>query len=277
MRSRIVEYLESLLNTELINYLIPTGMTMYFVAIISVMWLMVSRSKEVNLTFYYLLGAVSYGLIGGFIGARVFYLVEHFDRILIYPDIIFSLSGGTTSWGAYMGGLISFTGYLYSKRLPVFSYLDVLASSLGIGPFLGRWSCFLSGCCHGTISNVPWAVRYPYNSSAYKLHYELNLIESSSDLSLAVHPVQLYFSISALTVFIITTLIWKKYRHFSGITFLSYWVLYCCFRFFLEFFREDPNRYTSIHLNLGQLVCITILIIAAPILVRLIKKKSIFY
>ena len=250
---------------------------MYILAILAVMWLMVRRTRQSGLSAYHVLGASIYGLIGGIAGARIFYLFEYIDHTIENPHVIFHATGGTTSWGAYIGGSAAFLGYLYFNRLSILSYLDLLASCLGLGPFLGRWSCFLSGCCHGTTSDLPWAVRYPIDTTAYLLHIKKDLIAVGAELSQSVHPVQIYLSISALLVFIATSIFWKRYRNVPGMTFLFYWLIYCLLRFIGEFFREDPNRYFNSLLNVGQIVCLVIIALAMSGLIkmRIITRKSV--
>lgn len=110
---------------------------------------------------------------------------------LANPLVIFYCEG-TASWRAYLGGVGFFAFYLYIKNIPILPYLDVLGSSLGLGPFIGCWGCFLNGCCFGNTTHVPWSVRYPKYSQVYQLQVNNGLIDYNSSLSEAVYLVQLY-------------------------------------------------------------------------------------
>jgi len=46
-------------------------------------------------------------------------------------------------------------------------YLDVLAVGLLLALVFGRMGCFLNGCCWGRPTDLPWGVRFPYDSLAY--------------------------------------------------------------------------------------------------------------
>jgi len=46
---------------------------------------------------------------------------------------------------------------------------------------LGRIGCFLNGCCFGKPTNLPWAVRFPYDSPAYRSQVSQNLQRNRPD------------------------------------------------------------------------------------------------
>ena len=57
--------------------------------------------------------------------------------------------------------------YMLYHKLPARQYLDILAIGLMLALVFGRIGCFLNGCCFGKPTDLPWAVRFPYNSFAY--------------------------------------------------------------------------------------------------------------
>jgi phosphatidylglycerol:prolipoprotein diacylglycerol transferase len=58
---------------------------------------------------------------------------------------------------------------LYSRRhkLPIRQCLDIMAIALMLGLAFGRLGCFLNGCGFGKPTELPWAIRFPYDSFAY--------------------------------------------------------------------------------------------------------------
>ena len=78
------------------------------------------------------------------------------------------------------------------RRAPVLSTADVLAPSVLLGEAITRVGCFLNGCCYGTATSLPWAVRFPEGSAP------ANVLAG-----LAVHPAQLYASVLALAGFLV--------------------------------------------------------------------------
>jgi phosphatidylglycerol:prolipoprotein diacylglycerol transferase len=160
-------------------------------------------------------------------------------------------------------GITGFCAYLVVTRQPVLAYLDVLASSLALGPAIARWGCFINGCCFGKTSTVVWAVRFPRYSFVYESHLESGLIEPSAYLSHPVHPVQIYASMAGLLLFVVMSRFWHTYRHRTGLTFAAYWMIYCSIRFGMEFFRGDVPHFPVLQMTLSQHVCVILLIIAS--------------
>ncbi len=112
-----------------------------------------------------------YALITGVIGARIFYVVHYYDQFRGDFLSVFAVwNGGLEYLGGVMAGIVIILIYLWSHKLPVRCYLDVLSIGLMLGLSLGRLGCFLNGCCFGKPTNCPIAVCFPYGSLAYQSH-----------------------------------------------------------------------------------------------------------
>jgi len=138
------------------------------------------------------------------------------------------------SGGVFYGGLIGavVTGYFLMRRykLPWWKTADACAPGIALGNVLGRLGCFSAGCCWGKPTGEPWGVRFT------ELAHEITGVPAG----VALHPTQLYESISILIVF--GFLLWlHRHRRFSGQVILSYALLYSAIRFVIEFFRDDPR------------------------------------
>jgi phosphatidylglycerol:prolipoprotein diacylglycerol transferase len=272
MRPRLNEFLLNAFDSPALLYLIPSGITIYFVAIGLAFWLYVGRCRTTGLDAQRAAVAVTLAIAGGLLGARVYYLLHHFDHVSRNPDLIFRFGAGIASWGAYIGGLLVFVPYLLLRKMETLRHLDVLASVLGLGVFFVRLACFLNGCCYGTPTGAPWAVQYPAQGSlAFRSHLEAGLVSAGDFCSLPVHPVQIYLSALGLFAFVLTSLFWKRYRNCPGATFLLYWLVYGTGRFVLEFMRGDVPRYTRADLTLSQIV-IVISLVALVVAARLLSR-----
>jgi len=107
-------------------------------------------------------------LIGGILGARIAYVVQHHremfrgpaDPVAVVLDIT---SGGLIYYGGVILATVMVLGYLFAKRLPVRRHLDVVAASLMLGLAFGRAGCTLNGCCYGAQCRHDWAlgIRFP--------------------------------------------------------------------------------------------------------------------
>lgn len=258
MRPRIIDNLEKATGSHFLALLVPSPLVMNVLAMLVVVWVFVKRTDRTGLSAYHTLGMSLWAIAGGLLGARLIVLLVNLKYTIAHPGILFDISGGTSSWGAYSGGFIAILIYAHRHQLALPIYLDILGSSMGLGPFIGRWSCFLNGCCYGKFSTLPWAVHYPMSSYPYQAHLKAGMIRQGAALSLSVHPFQLYLSLNALLVFFVTTLFWRNYRHKGmGVVFAFYWLLYGSSRFMIEFFR-DALRYGLLQLTVYQYVCLLV-------------------
>ncbi len=109
-----------------------------------------------------------YSLIGGVVGARIHYVFHYWDRFQGDLLSVFAIwEGGLELLGGVILAITIIFLYLLYHKLPVRHYLDILAIGLMLALVPGRVGCFLNGCCFGKPSNLPWAVRFPYDSFAY--------------------------------------------------------------------------------------------------------------
>lgn len=126
--------------------------------------------------------AALYSLIAGVIGARLFYVIHYFERFRGNLLSVFAVwQGGLELLGGVILAISVIIFYLWYHKLPIRRYLDILAIGLMVALAFGRIGCFLNGCCFGKPTNLPWAVRFPYNSFAYRSQVEPNLKRNRSD------------------------------------------------------------------------------------------------
>jgi phosphatidylglycerol:prolipoprotein diacylglycerol transferase len=59
--------------------------------------------------------------------------------------------------------------FLFVRRhhLPWLAMCDLVTPGLILGMALGRFGCFLNGCCYGGPSDLPWAVTFPWNTPPF--------------------------------------------------------------------------------------------------------------
>ncbi len=262
MRPRIVDFLDLALHVRFFDLVIPNPATMYAVAMVVGLLLFARRCQQAGLSRYHALGAGLWAMAGGLAGTRVFFLVQHLDETIAYPRQILSFGGGITSWGAFLGGALGFFLYFRFRAQVSLAYGDCVASCLGLGIALGRLSCFLNGDDFGTLSGLPWAVRFPHASYPFVAQVRAGILDPIEDLSLPVHPVQLYLSLNGVLLFVLASWYWKKLRNHPGATFWLFWLTYSPTRFVLEFLRGDQSQRIA-GLTVPQVMCAVILVPAA--------------
>jgi prolipoprotein diacylglyceryltransferase len=154
-------------------------------------------------------------------------------------------SGGELmAYGALGGLVLAYMGLARTRGVGAGEALDLAAPSVGILVFFARAGCFVAGCDFGAVTHVPWAVRYPAETAAFKHHLDTGLILPAASTSLPVHPTQLYEAAVGL-VMIATALITERRlrtgrsRAPAGAVFAATTVAYATGRIVVELFRGD--------------------------------------
>ena len=133
--------------------------------------------------------AALYALLAGVVGARIFYVILYFQDFKDNLLAVFAVwRGGLVLFGGATAALIVIILYIRHHKLPVRKYLDIVAIGLCLALGFGRIGCFLNGCCFGKPTNLPWAVRFPYDSFAYRSQVESNLKRNRPDPQLKLPP-----------------------------------------------------------------------------------------
>jgi phosphatidylglycerol:prolipoprotein diacylglycerol transferase len=113
--------------------------------------------------------AALYSLIAGVVGARVFFVVHYFEQFRDDPLGVFAIwRGGLELLGGVLLAIAVILLYIKYHKLPLRHYLDTLAVGLMMALVFGRIGCFLNGCCYGKPTDLPWGIRFPYGSFAYR-------------------------------------------------------------------------------------------------------------
>jgi phosphatidylglycerol:prolipoprotein diacylglycerol transferase len=148
---------------------------MLVVGFLSAIALIRRLSRDITPDPEMITSAALYTLVAGIIGARIFYVVHYWDRFSDRPlDILVIWKGGLELLGGVILAVTVNIIYLRFHKLPVRKYLDILAIGLLLALSFGRIGCFLRGCCFGEPTDVPWAVRFPYGSDAYRSQVSAN-------------------------------------------------------------------------------------------------------
>jgi phosphatidylglycerol:prolipoprotein diacylglycerol transferase len=130
-------------------------------------------SRDITPDPQHITNAALYSLIAGVLGARAFYVIHHFDQYRDDLPSVFAIwQGGLELLGGVILAIVLIFFYLVYHKLPIRRYLDILAIGLMLALASGRIGCFLNGCCFGKPTDLPWAVRFPYASFAYRSQVE---------------------------------------------------------------------------------------------------------
>jgi prolipoprotein diacylglyceryltransferase len=149
------------------------------------------------------------------------------------------------------------------------------AAPIALAHAFGRLGCFLGGCCFGAVTDSPLAVRFPQWSAAYRQHRTEHTdalrdqAQAMGDqLSLPVHPTQLYEVGANLLIFAILFFVVRKSKRFHGHVFGVMLTLYAVARFSIEFFRADARGEWLLGLSTSQLIALPLLALGLWLLWR---------
>ncbi|NUN49882.1 MAG: prolipoprotein diacylglyceryl transferase [Candidatus Brocadiae bacterium] len=163
-------------------------------------------------------------MIGAIAGARIFHILRP-SYIQIYLDdpirILKVWEGGLVFYGGFIGGFAVCLFMVLRKKLRPWSLGDLAAPGIAFAYAIGRWGCFLNGCCYGA-------------------PVEGGIVMRELRDGVPRHPTQLYEAGAGFLIgFVLLWLLPRK--TFRGQVFFLFVILYAVERFTVEFWRDDPR------------------------------------
>ena len=179
------------------------------------------------------------------VGARAAYVLEHWKaEFADTPLAILRIDqGGLMFYGGLIIAAIPLLIHARVYRKHLFQITDLVLAVVPVGHALGRFGCFMHGCCYGKITGSSLGVCFPKGSPAWWEQASASppLIPQTALESLPVIPTQLIESAANLLLFaLLFTLYPRRYRQ-PGFISGCYLVSYAALRFFIEYLRGDPR------------------------------------
>lgn len=184
-------------------------------------------------------------LVGGLVGARVYFLIEHWSDVS--DDVFGNLFGGTglVWYGGAIGGALAVLLWAHFRGLLSLALLDLAAVPLALGYAIGRVGCQLSGDGdYGKAWDGPWAMAYP---------------DATVPTDTPVHPTPIY---ETLAMGIVAIVLWRlRDRYRPGILFALYLIAAGLERFLIEFLRRNADY--ALGLTQAQFLSIAMMLAGA--------------
>lgn len=173
-------------------------------------------------------------LISAFLGARFFFITEHWPIYAASPlKILKFWEGGIALYGGLLGGLLG--GYVFcrKKKFSFAQLSDPVALGLCFGLAFSRLGCLAAGCCYGKPTALPWGIIFE------------SPLAIARPLQVPLHPTQVYSFLIGMAIFAFL-MTQRRRKVFDGQILLTYFLLESASRILIEFVRADSYFITPL-------------------------------
>jgi phosphatidylglycerol:prolipoprotein diacylglycerol transferase len=205
------------------------------IGVMAGMWLpgrMLTNDRVTTIDKFY--PVAWWAVIGGLIGARLLYVLEHWSQFAASPGSILAFSeGGASVFGGFLAGAV--VGAVMARRagIPLGKFADAGGAGMALGQAIGRIGDVINGEHHGTHWDGPLSVVYTHPNTLGERGVPVHLAvgyEMVLDLLLCALLVRLYGRLR------------------PGMAFWVFFAGYSAIRLIVGFFRQD----TIVAWGLGQ-------------------------
>lgn len=203
-------------------------------------------------------------VIGGILGAKLYYLFLNFDRLVADPRSLILARGGLVWYGGFGLASALVLWEVHRSKMPMRRVVDAAAPALALAYAVGRMGCFLVGDDWGRPTDSWVGVRFPMGSppttvtaieQQFGISVDPALVEKYGQV-VPVHPTQLYeVGLSTLIFFVLWRLRLQDRK--PGWLFMLWLALAGLERFTVEFFRAKDDRFFGA-LTLAQVISLAI-------------------
>ncbi len=204
-------------------------------------------------------------IIGVILGGRLGYVLFYGNGLEFYlqnPLEIFAFNhGGMSFHGGLVGALLAGIVAATFTHIPYFTLADMGCIAAPVGLLFGRLANFVNGELWGAPTDLPWGV-----------------IFGGAAGFMPRHPTQLYEALlEGVIIFLVLLVLSRKQPPRSQGTFLGvFLIMYCCFRFVIEFVSEPDVQLRYIWggwLTMGQLLSVPLILVGIGVLVYAVVKE----
>lgn len=198
-----------------------------------------------------------YSLVGGLIGARLYYCLFNLKYFLNNPTKLLAVkSGGLAIYGGIILGILTAVIISKIKKINYKNLLDYVAPYIALSQGIGRFGNFFNVEAYGSqTTNI----------------FRMGIFKEGAFIE--VHPCFLYEGVACFLIFLVLKFLQKR-RKYELEIFSDYMIFYGVIRFFIESIRVD-SLYLGIF-KISQLVSLLFVIVGIVIHINNIQKKSNF-
>jgi phosphatidylglycerol:prolipoprotein diacylglycerol transferase len=228
-------------------------------------WLIQLELRRLALREEYASDITLAAVIGGIIGAKLWYVALTQD-----PHALFS-RGGLVWYGGFAGGALGVWLNGLRHKVPTAVTAHLVAPALAAAYGLGRIGCFLVNDDYGGPTTMPWGMKFPQGmppSTVANLRAFHVALPADMDPTtvLAVHPTQIYESALMIAAFFVLWALRGRAKG-TGWLFGLYLVFAGVERFIIEVLRAKDDRFLG-PFTIAQLVSVILVIIGTVVMSR---------
>lgn len=232
-------------------------------------WFVILEAKRQNLDQDLYLKMILCILLGGMLGARLYYAI--FSWQLYRQDWIEILQvyrGGFALYGGILGGALTAWLFCRIKKLPFAQMTDIVCMGLLIGQIIGRWGDFFNRDSFGEYTDSFLAMLLPLtdvNSSQVTAQMIEHQQMISGEAYIQVQPVFLYEIIWNVVLLILVLEIRRK-KKFHGEISLIYLCGYGLGRGWMEIVRTDQLLIPGTQVGVSWVLSVGLVVACGAIL-----------
>ena len=205
--------------------------------------------------------AAFWAVVVGIIGARVHFVLENYHLFTANPiRVLYLNEGGISQWGGIFGAMLGIWLWSRRNRISFWKLLDAVGPPALVGLAIGRIGDVINGEHHGTVTGLPWGVRYVNPHTL-------------GQPGLVVHPEVAYEMILCfLIIAVLLPFIPRLRARFpDGVTGLLFLGVYAVGRFLLSYLRADQVEYG---LRQAQWASLLMVLLAAGVSFYLLRRRG---
>jgi phosphatidylglycerol:prolipoprotein diacylglycerol transferase len=219
-------------------------------------------------------------VVGGIVGARLYYVLLNFPRFLQDPAGMLFARGGLVWYGGFLLATAFVVWEVRRQKLPLRQTADAVAPALALAYAVGRLGCFFVGDDWGRPTGSWVGIAFPRGTPPtrvdiierdFGITVDPALIEQYGQI-VPVHPTQLYeVGLSTLIFFFLWRIRGRGWP--AGKLFMLWLVLAGMERFLVEFWRAKDDRMLA-GMTVAQLISLAIVTVGAVGVARLSAERG---
>ena len=251
---------------------------MLFLSFLAAGYLLRAQMREAGIDPDRAWDLVFAAVIGGIVGAKLYYVILNFPRLVENPRFLFA-RGGLVWYGGFLLATVAVLHQMKRMRLPVLGTLDMTAAAMAVAYAIGRLGCFLVGDDYGRPTASWVGIRFPQGSppssvenlARFGMEVDPALVEQYGQI-VPVHPTQLYEIAMSLLIFAV---VWRLRGNTRppGWLFTVWLTLSSAARFLVEFVRAKDDRFVG-SLTIAQVISLALIAVALAAMARLSSRSG---